>query len=146
MSLYYFYTHYQLWQFQYWENWFCFGNECGRNFWIMNICLCDDDFKRISVWIYGNMPLYALDFLVSINSFLWFWQSWTYALTVNDRYGRVFSLSTLNLFIFKQFSFVFAYYFVQFSKLRINDIFSFMGWRMELISLLQRGKRMRRSD
>ena len=35
---------------------------------------------------------------------------------------------------------------VQFSELRFNEIFYCMGWRMELISLPQRGKRMRRAD
>ena len=35
---------------------------------------------------------------------------------------------------------------VQFSELRFNEIFYCMGWRMELISLPQSGKRMRRAD
>ena len=35
---------------------------------------------------------------------------------------------------------------VRFSELRFNEIFYCMGWRMELISLPQRGKRMRRAD
>ena len=111
MNLYYFYTHYQLWQFQYWENWFLFWK------WVRQKLL-NHEYLPLWWWFQADFRLNLQKYAALCPWFSCFHQFLSLILTVlnvrltfNDRYGRVFSLSSLNSFIFKQFSFDFAKYF-----------------------------------
>ena len=113
MNLYYFYIHYLLWLLIYLDDWFLK--------WVRQTLL-SREYLPLWWWFQADFRLnlrkhaalcpwfwpIRLDFLVSINAFFGFWQSWTHALTINDRNRRRFLPFVLNSLNFKQFSFDFA--------------------------------------